>query len=113
MRKKFKILLIILIVIIIGYVSYSFYKSNTKKVKAINDSINVIKQDDSDSSELFGNYYKKASKIMKDMTLEEKIGQLFLVRYNENVDSEIVNYFPGGYILFARDFQNEDKNSIT
>ena len=113
MRKKFKILLIILIVIIIGYVSYSFYKSNTKKVKAINDSINVIKQDDSDSSELFGNYYKKASKTMKVMTLEEKIGQLFLVRYNENVDSEIFNYFPGGYILFARDFQNEDKNSIT
>ena len=47
------------------------------------------------------------------MTLVEKVGQMFLVRYPESgVINEIINYSPGGYILFSRDFENETKESI-
>lgn len=46
--------------------------------------------------------------------MKKRFGQLFLVRYPESgVNSEIKNYGPGGYILFARDFQGQTKESIS
>ena len=48
------------------------------------------------------------------MTLEEKVGQLFLVRYDFNLaDLEIEKYHPAGYIFFAKDFENEDRKSFS
>ena len=65
------------------------------------------------SNDLFGKYYNDAEKIMKDMSLEEKIGQLFLVRYDSNLASSWTkNYHPGGFIMFAKDFNNQTKDSI-
>ena len=65
------------------------------------------------SNDLFGKYYNDALKIMKDMSLEEKIGQLFLVRYDSNLASSWTkNYHPGGFIMFAKDFNNQTKDSI-
>ena len=61
---------------------------------------------------LFGKYYDKALAVVNKMTIEEMIGQLFLVRY----DSNMINYwnklYPGGYLLFAKDFENHNKESI-
>ena len=80
---------------------------------------NVIdnKQNNSDevtSSDLFGEYYHKAEELLNEMTLEEKVGQMFLVRYPESgVINQIKTYHPGGYILFGRDFENETKQSIS
>lgn len=66
-----------------------------------------------DSTELFSKYYEKAEALMKTMTLEEKVGQMFLARYPESgVIEEIKNQNPGGYILFGRDFKNKTKSSM-
>ena len=71
---------------------------------------NVLNEE---SNELFAKYYEKAEKLLKTMTLEEKVGQMFLVSFQKNeVIEQIKKYNPGGYILFARDFENETKNSI-
>ena len=65
------------------------------------------------SNELFAKYYEQAEQIMKDMTIEEKVGQMFLVRYPDNgVIEQIKEEAPGGYILFGKDFDNETKESI-
>ena len=65
------------------------------------------------SNELFAKYYEQAEEIMKDMTIEEKVGQMFLVRYPDNwVIEQIKEETPGGYILFGKDFDNETKESI-
>lgn len=70
-------------------------------------------QDVEVSMDLFGDYYDKASKVVQKMSIEEKIGQLFLVRYDRNmVESQLQTYYPGGYILFAKDFEGHDKTSI-
>ena len=51
---------------------------------------------------------------IKSMTTEEKVGQLFLSRYDEASAPEHVNtYHLGGFILFAGDFQNETPDSMT
>ena len=55
----------------------------------------------------------KIDNILKDMTLEEKVGQLFFVRLKkEQAIKDITSYYLGGYILFGDDFKNETKDSI-
>ena len=65
------------------------------------------------SSDLFAKYYNQAEATLKNMTLEEKVGQMFLVRFPDTgVIEQIKNYNPGGYVLFGKDFKNETKTSI-
>lgn len=101
--KKLLIIIILVMTIFIGYNNIGIPKENIKETN------NEIKE----NKDLFGKYYDKSEKIVNKMTIEEKIGQLFLVRYDSNTAlNEIRNYYPGGYILFARDFENHTKDSI-
>lgn len=52
------------------------------------------------------------SECLADMTLEEKVGQMFLVRCPENAAEAVKTYALGGYVLFARDFEGETKESL-
>ena len=52
--------------------------------------------------------------LVDTMTTEEKVGQLFLSRYDRaNAETHIAAYHLGGFILFAGDFQNETPDSIS
>ena len=63
--------------------------------------------------DLFFDYYQEASEVMEKMTVEEKVGQLFLVRYDVwSARDQIKNYYPGGYVLFAKDFEDHTKATI-
>lgn len=108
-----KILMILVSVLVIGCLVF-IWKDELfgKKVDNNSGNLNDVKKDNV-STELFGKYYDAASKIMEDMTLEEKIGQLFLVRYDKNLASSWVSdYYPGGFVMFAKDFANQTKDSI-
>lgn len=72
---------------------------------------NLIADKDIEES-IFKDYYEEARKVVTKMTIEEKVGQLFLVRYNQADVEYLTNYYPGGYILFAKDFENHTKDSI-
>lgn len=73
------------------------------------DDINTV----SKANDLFSEFYEQSENLLQTMTLEEKVGQMFLVRFPENgVIQEIKNYNPGGYILFGKDFKNETKTSV-
>lgn len=51
--------------------------------------------------------------LLSSMTLEEKVGQLFLARCPEiNALEDIQKYHLGGYILFSKDFDNADPHQI-
>lgn len=50
-------------------------------------------------------------KLVK-MTLEEKVGQMFLVRCPEEAIEGIKEYKIGGYVLFSEDFKGETKDSL-
>lgn len=80
----------------------------------INDNYDYSALENEDtSSELFGQYYEEAINILKKMSLNEKVGQLFLVRYPEDdANNQIKEENPGGYILFGKDFKYETKTSI-
>ena len=52
--------------------------------------------------------------ILNGMTLEEKVGQMLLVRCpEESAAEDIDTYHLGGYILFGRDFEQETADSAT
>lgn len=51
--------------------------------------------------------------LLEDMTLEERVGQLFFVRVPaENAVEDIVTYRLGGYLLFGRDTQDKTANEL-
>ena len=60
-------------------------------------------------TELFEEHYEEAEKIMKNMTIEQKIGQLFFPRFNNKTkEKDIKEKFPGGFVLFAIDFNEQE-----
>lgn len=106
-----KILIVIISVLVVGVVV--FIGKDELFKKEVNKKSDDYKKETVVSNDLFGKYYDEANKKMKNMSLEEKVGQLFLVRYDGNLASNwIKKYYPGGYIMFAKDFNNQSKESI-
>ena len=111
-----KILITILVVVLLGLLGFAIYK----KVYLTKDSKSSIKKEDKVDKEtlnkykglLFEDYYEEALSTVKKMSLEEKVGQIFFVRYDVNSVEEEKNYYPGGYILFAKDLENHTKESM-
>lgn len=61
----------------------------------------------------------KARRLLSQMTLEEKVGQLFLLHYSDSgvrtaadVKKITDKYHPGGYIVFQADLKNETPESF-
>ena len=126
-NKILIILLLILCVIAIIVIVKNTKDENTKiansnsntvstpesETNTTNTEIDNTEKNEDVSNELFAQYYETAEKIMQDMSIEEKVGQMFLVRYPDSgVIEQIKNETPGGYILFGKDFDNETKESI-
>lgn len=56
---------------------------------------------------------KKLETYVDSMTLEQMVGQMFFARCpGGGAAAQISSYHPGGYILFARDFQNQTPASV-
>ena len=56
-----------------------------------------------------------AEKIMSKMTIDEKIGQLFFSRIPTDYDTavgDMEKYQPGGYVLFASEFENRTPETM-
>lgn len=53
-------------------------------------------------------------RMISDMSLEQRVGQLFLARCNaETALTDIRQYHLGGLMLFAEDFENQTQQSMT
>ncbi len=105
--KKVLIVLLGVIVVCLSVLGLEKNNSKTKDKEKIDINKSVV------SDDLFGSKYDEALEILNSMSLEEKVGQLFLVRYDKNMALSWLNdYHTGGYILFAKDFIDHDKISI-
>lgn len=62
---------------------------------------------------IFSAYYEDAYKLVKAMTLDEKIGQMLYARCpSENAVETAQQYHIGGYVLFGRDFEDKTKDQV-
>lgn len=105
-----KVLIVVLGVMVVGLLGFVF-TNNSKVDNKLNKDIKVNKN--INGNELFSKEYESAQVKLDNMSLEEKVGQLFLVRYDKNMALSWINdYYAGGYILFAKDFDNHTKESI-
>lgn len=52
--------------------------------------------------------------LISEMTVEEKVGQMFFVRYPDiDAEQQVSEYNLGGYILFGKDFDGKTREEIT
>ena len=62
------------------------------------------------SSELFEDYYEEAEKYLKKLTIEQRIGQMFIPQFYPPIDYyEFPEVTPGGFLLFASAFNYNAK----
>ena len=70
--------------------------------------------EESEPVEAVDSVEQKAEELLAGMTLEEKVGQMFIARCPEtDAASKVTQYHLGGYILFARDFTGKTKEEVT
>lgn len=100
--KKFLLILGLLVIIAIPIVIYFVYDF---------DSDANIPSDNLDTNE--PEKTDKITKMLDNMSVEEKVGQMFMVRVpKENADKRVSEYHLGGYIMFGRDFDNKAKEEV-
>lgn len=62
---------------------------------------------------IFSKYYILANNKLKTLSLDEKIGQLFLVRYPDaNAKEDLEKYQFGGYLFFEKDFKDKSEVEV-
>lgn len=62
---------------------------------------------------IFSNYYTLAYNKLKTLSLDEKIGQIFLVRYPDTNAKELLKkYNFAGYVFFEKDFRNKNEVEV-
>ena len=80
----------------LGFSSENFIQSRVESFEFLHNSIK-----------------KRASECLDQLTIEQKVGQMFLIRMPDEHAIEIaLNYSIGGYLWFAKDFDNETLISI-
>ena len=100
--KKILLILGLLVIIAIPIVIYFVYDF---------DSDANIPSDNLDTNE--PEKTDKITKMLDNMSVEEKVGQMFMVRVpKENADKRVSEYHLGGYIMFGRDFDNKAKEEV-
>lgn len=107
---KNKIFLIIIIVILI-FIPFTISCQKSKPtIKENPNNENLNEETPIVESE---SYLKKATDLLETLTLEEKIGQLLLVRFPENNPINILNtYKLGGFVFYARDVENKTEKEV-
>ena len=76
------------------------------------NSQNISNQEE--NTEMIYTIDKKANEILSSMSLEEKVGQMFLIRCNRDTALEDINeYKVGGFILFDNNINSETKQSLS
>ncbi|MCF0147772.1 MAG: beta-hexosaminidase [Clostridium sp.] len=116
MKKIFLIISIILLLLISFIISYRYLsiKNNTKAPDGENNNDSIIDNDNSNPSSLEDIQLKKAKELLSNMSLEEKVGQMFLIRCNRITALEDINkYKVAGFILFDENIQGENKESLS
>ena len=100
-------------IIIDSKAEIKYSKSNNKIIDY--EDINIYNDVPSSwlDNGIFKKYYNLAYNKLKTLTLEEKVGQLFLVRYNEKNDIEnLKKYNFGGYVFYKKDFENKKAEEV-
>lgn len=115
--KKFLLVVALFICIALGV--WYFFKNDTEEMKGTDkDKETEVKEEikypkEWDDKGIFRAYYNDAYELLETLSLDEKIGQLLLVRNPAYNQVEIMQqYHFGGIVFFARDFKNKTAEQV-
>ena len=109
--KKILISLVVF-VLVVGCGSKNVSDKNVSSKKKDSETDISIPSEYNDSG-IFKDYYESAYKKLMSMNIDEKIGQMLLVRMDDTrVDSIINDYHVSGFVMFSRDFKDKSKEDI-
>ena len=110
--KKLSLIIILIVVLILTSIGIYIYKTQQK----VEPEKEVPEQEEEKpqqvNTDLFGSYYDEAQKLLDDMTLDEKIAQVLLVRYLDDGKEVLEKYQFGGYLFFEKDFKNKTEEEV-
>lgn len=105
--------------ILIEYTGILNKNTNVQDNKVISYTVPTVSTTDSSipsewlDNGIFKNYYNLAYNKLKTLTLDEKIGQLFLVRYpDSNAIEDLKKYKFGGFVFFEKDFRGKTETEV-
>lgn len=103
MRRKIKPIAFVLFYLLFFFGLFLMITTNKKEeVKQSDQKTNQVEKKSSSKKD------EKIQALLDDMTLEEKVGQLFWARLPyANQVQDIKDYHLGGYILFGKDFEGQ------
>ncbi|KFN92632.1 glycoside hydrolase family 3 protein [Tetragenococcus muriaticus] len=112
MKKKGIIISLVVILVIIGIGSFWLITRQQNSSTPTNSTTTTASSEE-ETSNTTDSERNQIAAMMEDMTVEEKVGQLFFVRTpQENQISDIQDYHLGGYVLFGEDMENETRASL-
>lgn len=80
----------------------------------INNDVTKGEEDEIPATTTYDKDYKAAKDILDSLSIEDKVGQMFIVRYpsDEEAEAVISDYKIGGYIMFSKDFQDKTPEDV-
>lgn len=96
----------LLLILIAGFIVYKvFYKEQEGRVSTFPDRENRQTEN---------SFLTEAEKVLKNLTLEQKIGQLFIIGFegkilNSEIENLIKEIHPGGILLLERNIENKEQ----
>lgn len=109
MKKLFSVTTLLAVVILC--VACNFNNSASENIDSATEQQNTTAQPTTISEE--EKVEKRIDKLISEMTVEEKVGQMFFVRYPEiDAEQQVTEYNLGGYILFGKDFDGKTREEI-
>ena len=76
-------------------------------------SVLKVENDIPKDNGIFKDYYNQAFNKLQKMSLNDKIGQLFLVRYSDSKAlADLKKYQFGGFVFFEKDFKNKTEMEV-
>ena len=107
--------LVLLIAMLFAFSSCAVNEAETDDASVQKNEISSEQIEAEKTEEVFAEeeQLSDSEKIILNMSLEEKVGQLFLARCPDvNAVSDVLEYNLGGYILFARDFKDYSPEEV-
>lgn len=110
-KKIVAVFVIVIFAIVVILRAYAPGKDKVEEQEPILDLQSNLEK--IENFDIFKDYYAQADKKINELSLEERIGQIFLVRYpQKKATEELQRYKFGGYLLFERDFKNKTGEEI-
>ncbi len=99
--------------VVLNYLGVLNKNTEQQDNKIIDYQVMEVTTSEINENDLFAAFYEKATNKLKTLSLDEKIGQLFLIRYDEAKASVIINdYKPSGFVFYEKDFKDKNEESV-